>query len=106
MTRIDDVTVLRNLLVGRWAAEKLGLQGQEVDAYASTLAAGTLESDQRDVFSKIRKDFDGAGVAQSDEQILLVMEKFMLKAGSQMPTQQGDSLDAAAVILARNLTSR
>jgi len=33
-----------------------------------------------DVFAKIRKDFDAAGVAQSDHQILLTMDELMERA--------------------------
>ena len=58
------------------------------------------------MFSKIRKDFDAAGVAESDERILNVMTELMLKAGNLMPTVRRDSTDAAAVTLARNLMSR
>jgi hypothetical protein len=58
------------------------------------------------VFSTIRKDFDAAGVAQSDEQILRVMTELMLKAGKLMPSTQCDSSDSAAVMIARNLMSR
>jgi hypothetical protein len=57
-------------------------------------------------FSKIRKDFDAAGVVQSDEDILRVMNELMLKAAKQMEATRGSVLDAAAVTLARNLTSR
>jgi hypothetical protein len=108
MTSSDDVqkTILRNKLLGRWAAEKLGLKGRDAVAYSDALARGTVDPERSDVFSKIRKDFDAAGVAQSDEQILRVMTELMLKAGNLMPTARGDSLDATAVTLARNLMSR
>src|SRR5215207_7388191 len=108
MTSFNDVekTILRNKLLGRWAAEKLGLTGRDVTAYSDALAVGTLDPERSDVFSKIRKDFDAAGVAQSDEQILRVMTEFTLRAGNQMPRPRGDSLDAAAVMIARNLMSR
>lgn len=108
MTSFDDVgkTILRNKLLGRWAAEKLGMIGRDADVYSDALARGTLDPERSDVFSKIRKDFDAAGVAQSDEQILHVMTELMLKAGNQMPSTHGDSLDGAAVTLARNLLSR
>ena len=108
MTSFDDVekTILRNMLLGRWAAEKLGITGRDADAYSDALARGTLDPERSDVFSKIRKDFDAAGVAQSDEQILRVMTELMLQAGNQMPVTRGGSLDAAAVMLARNLMSR
>jgi hypothetical protein len=108
MTSSKDVdrTILRNKLLGRWAAEKLGITGQDADAYSDALARDTLDPERRDVFSKIRKDFDTAGVAQSDEQILSVMTELMIKAGNQMPAKRGGSLDAAAVMLKRNLMSR
>jgi hypothetical protein len=108
MASSDDVhkTILRNKLLGRWAAEKLGLTGRDADAYSDALARGTVDPKRSDVFSTIRKDFDAAGVAQSDAQILHVMTELMLKAGNLMPTTQGGSPDAAAVMLARNLMSR
>jgi hypothetical protein len=108
MTSFDDVerTILRNKFLGRWAADKLGITGTDADAYSDALAVGTLDPERSDVFSKIRKDFDAAGVAQSDEQILRVMTELMLQAGNQMPATRGDSLDAAAVMLARNLMLR
>ena len=108
MTSFDDVerTILRNKLLGRWAAGKMGIRGRDADAYSDALARGTLDPERSDVFSKIRKDFDAAGVAQSDEQILRVMTELMLQAGNQMPVTRGGSLDAAAVMLARKLMSR
>jgi hypothetical protein len=106
MSNADDVTVLRNMLFGQWAAEKLGLTDQEADAYSEALAADTLDPERSDVFSKIRKDFDAAGVHQSDEQILDVMTEFMLQAGNQLAAPQGGSVEAAAAVtLARKLMS-
>ena len=99
-------TMLRNMLLGRWAAEKLGLTGQDAAAYSDALARGTCDPERRDVFSKIRKDFDAAGLAQSDEQILRVMSELMIQAGNQLQATRKGSLDAAAVMLARNLISR
>ena len=108
MTDLDDLktTVRRNMLLGMWAAKKLGLAGEDAKAYADALAVGTLDPERSDVFSKIRKDFDAAGVAQSDEEVLRVMNEFMLQASGQMPTTRGGAADAAAVALVRNLTSR
>jgi hypothetical protein len=54
-----------------------------------------------DVLSKIREDFDAAGVVQSDEQILRVMNEFTLEAGNQVT--RGGAPDALAVMLARQL---
>jgi hypothetical protein len=108
MTSADEVgkTILRNMLLGRWAAEKLGITGRDAEAYSEALARGTADPERRDVFSKIRKDFDAAGIVESDERILHVMTELTLKAGNLMPTARGGSPDAAAVMLARNLMSR
>jgi len=96
-------TVHRNKLLGMWAAEKLGIKGQEAEDYSDALAVGTLDPERSDVLSKIRKDFDAAGVVQSDEQILRVMNELMLQAGKLMPGARGDALDALTVLLARKL---
>jgi hypothetical protein len=105
MSNSDDLTktIRSNKLLGMWAAEKLGLTGRDVDAYSDALAVGTLDRERSDVLSKIRKDFDAAGVVQSEEQILRVMNELMLQAGNQMPITRGGTLDAAAVMLTRNL---
>jgi hypothetical protein len=109
MTSFDDdmrKTIRRNKLLGMWAAEKLGITGREAEAYSDALAVGTLDPELSDVLSKIRKDFNAAGVVQSDDQILHVMNELMLEAGNQMPVTAGGAPDAAAVMLARNLNSR
>jgi hypothetical protein len=108
MISSDDLkkTIRRNKLLGMWAAEKLGIKGRDAEAYSDSLAVGTLDPERSDVFSKIRKDFDAGGVAQSDEQILRVMNEFMLQAGGQIPVTRGGALDGAAVMLARNLKAR
>ena len=98
-------TVRRNKLLGMWAAEKLGMTGRDAEAYADALAVGTLDPERSDVFSKLRADFDAAGVVQSDDQILRVMSELTLEAGSQMPAARGDASDALAVVLARQLKS-
>jgi hypothetical protein len=60
----------RNRRLGQWAAEKLGLTGAAVEDYENALIAADLEeAGDRDVFRKIRADFDAKGVDQSDHQI-------------------------------------
>ncbi len=71
----------RNKLLGRWAAEKLGLSGVEADTYAKDVVMADFEeAGDDDVFGKIRKDFDAKGVVQSDEQIRRAMTELMSKA--------------------------
>jgi hypothetical protein len=108
MIRLDELkkTIRRNKLLGMWAAEKLGLTGADAKAYSDALAVGTLDPERGDVFSKVRRDFDAAGVVQSDEQIMNVMNELLLQAADQTQATAGGGTDAAAVMIARNLTTR
>ena len=93
MISSDDLkkTIRRNKLLGMWAAAKLGITGPDAAAYSDALAVGSLDPERSDVFSKIRKDFDAAGLFQSDEEILRVMNELMLQAGNLMPRARGDA---------------
>ena len=107
MTSLDDLkkTIRRNKLLGLWAAEKLGITGRDAKAYSDDLAVGTLDPELSDVLSKIRKDFNAAGVVQSDEQIIQVMDDLMLQAGNLVTVTGGGGPDgnALALMLARQL---
>lgn len=75
----------RNKLLGLWAAEKLGKTGDEADAYAKEVVAADFEeAGDEDVFRKIRRDFDAAGVEQSDHQIRRTMEELLAVAAEQV----------------------
>ncbi len=78
-------TARRNKLLGLWAAEKLGKSGSDAEAYArEVVRADMKEAGDEDVFSKVRADFDAAGVAQSDHQIRRTMEELMDEAVAQI----------------------
>ncbi|HHZ08195.1 MAG TPA: DUF1476 domain-containing protein [Rhizobiales bacterium] len=78
-------TARRNKLLGLWAAEKLGKTGEAADAYAKEVVVADLEeAGDEDVFRKIRRDFDVAGVAQTDHQIRRTMEELMTTAVEQI----------------------
>ena len=71
----------RNKALGLWAAEKLGKSGAEAEAYAKEVVVADIEeAGDHDVFRKIRKDFDAAGVAQSAHQIRRTMDELMAQA--------------------------
>jgi hypothetical protein len=75
----------RNKALGLWAAEKLGKAGADAEAYASQVVLADIEeAGDHDVFRKIRKDFDEAGVAQSDHQIRRTMDDLMAQAIEQI----------------------
>ena len=75
----------RNKLLGLWAAEKLGKTGADADAYAKEVVVADIEeAGDHDVFRKVRKDFDAAGVEQSDHQIRRTMDELMQTAAEQV----------------------
>ncbi|MEJ0013272.1 MAG: DUF1476 domain-containing protein [Bauldia sp.] len=78
----------RNKLLGLWAAGLLGKTGAAADAYAKEVIASDFEkAGDSDVFGKIRRDFDAAGVQQSDHQIRRTMDDLMQTAISQIQTE-------------------
>ena len=75
----------RNKLLGLWAAEKLGLTGDEAEAYAKEVVKSDFEEPgDEDVFRKVRGDFDAKKVDQSDHQIRRQMEDLMVTAMQQI----------------------
>lgn len=81
-------TARRNKLLGRWAAEKMGLTGEAAETYAKDVVLSDLaEPGEEDVFRKIRQDFDAKGVDQSDHQIRRTMEELMVEAVRQVEEQ-------------------
>lgn len=81
-------TARRNKLLGLWAAEKLGLAGDEAQAYAREIVKADLaEPGEEDVFRKVRSDFDAKGIAELDHQIRRMMSEFMAAAVSQLESE-------------------
>ncbi|MGF1544113.1 MAG: DUF1476 domain-containing protein [Parvularculaceae bacterium] len=77
----------RNKLLGLWAAELLGHGGEEADNYARAVVMADLEeAGDDDVFRKIRKDFDAAGVEKTDQDIRRHMQEFLAKAVEEIET--------------------
>ena len=79
----------RNKLLGQWAAEKMGMTGDEADNYAKGVVLADLEEPgEEDVFRKIRGDFDEAGIDQSDHQIRRNMAELMDTAVRQIESER------------------
>jgi hypothetical protein len=95
--------VRRNKLIGMWAAEKLGITGQKADAYSNALALDAMDPERSDVLSKIRVDFEAAGIMLSDEEIVRIVNQFTAQAGNLAAAPQGDATDKLAVMLAQKL---
>ncbi|GLI94336.1 hypothetical protein LMG27198_33280 [Methylocystis echinoides] len=75
----------RNKLVGLWAAEKLGKTGADAQAYADALVAAEVAADaDARVVATVKKDFEAAGVDQSEHQIRRTMDEMLAKAKAEI----------------------
>jgi len=81
-------TARRNKLLGLWAADKLGITGDEALVYAREIVKADLaEPGEEDVFRKVRGDFDAKGVAESDHQIRRMRGELMAQAVTPLETE-------------------
>jgi len=79
------VMARRNKLLGLWAAELMGLKGEEAQAYAGAVVTADFEeAGDEDVFRKVRADFDAKGVQQSDHQLRRTMDELFAEAKKQI----------------------
>lgn len=75
----------RNKLLGLWAAELMGIEGDAAEDYAKEVVKADFEEvGHEDVFRKVRGDFDARGVEQSDHQIRHRMEQLLEDAREQV----------------------
>jgi hypothetical protein len=71
----------RNRLLAEWAAAKLGIMGEALPDYVKAVVRADLqEKGDDDVFRKIRKDFDDAGVSVPDAELRAKMGEFLAAA--------------------------
>jgi hypothetical protein len=76
----------RNRLAGLWAADLLGEPDR--DAYArEVVAADFEEAGHEDVFRKLRRDLDLAGIVISDTDLRGKMSELLAEATSQIENQ-------------------
>ncbi len=75
----------RNKLLGLWAAELMGLTGEDAEAYCKEVVKADFEeAGDEDVFRKVRGDFDARGIEQSDHQIRNKMAQLLEEARLQV----------------------
>ena len=78
----------RNKLLGLWAAAEMGVTGPAADAYAKEVVAADFEKPgDDDVFEKVRRDFNGKGVALSDHVLRRKMEELLETAKQQVQNE-------------------
>ncbi|WP_019959591.1 DUF1476 domain-containing protein [Woodsholea maritima] len=75
----------RNKLLGLWAAELMGLSGDEANAYAAEVVKSDFEEvGEEDVFRKVSGDLAAKNVDQSEHQIRRQMADLMIEARAQV----------------------
>lgn len=75
----------RNKKLGLWVADKLGLTGDEADAYAKTVVAADLEeAGDEDVFRKVSGDLSAKGVTVAESDIRAQMTELMAVAKEEI----------------------
>jgi hypothetical protein len=73
----------RNKLLGLWAAEQLGKNGDEAAAYAKEVVAADFEeAGDKDVLRKVVTDLAGKGV--TEQQVRAKMDQLMAEAIAQV----------------------
>ena len=78
----------RNKLLGLWAAELMGLTGEDAEAYAKEVVVADLEeAGDDDVFRKVRADLDAKQIDQSDHQLRRTMDELMATAVEQVKNE-------------------
>ncbi len=78
-------TARRNKLLGLWAADHLGIEGDAAQAYAKEVVLADFERPgDDDVLEKVLKDFEAKGVDIDARRIRLEMERLWPEAKSQI----------------------
>lgn len=78
-------TARRNKLLGLWAAERLGIEGEAAQAYAKEVVIADFDRPgDDDVLEKVQKDFEAKGVAVDARAIRAEMDRLLPEAKRQI----------------------
>jgi hypothetical protein len=79
------VQARRDKLIGQWAAEQMGMEGDAIDDYAMTLVKHAVsEPGDDDVISKLVADLKGHGVDMDADAVSRKLAEFETTAASQL----------------------
>ena len=79
------VTARRNKLLGLWAAEQMGLEGAEAEAYARQVVEADFEKPgDEDVYDKVAGDFRSRSIEISEHRIRRQMTDLLEVAREQI----------------------
>jgi hypothetical protein len=78
-------TARRNKLLGLWAAGKMGITGEEADAYAKEVVKSDFqEAGDEDVYRKVKGDLDAKNAGVSEHQVRREMTDLLQVAIEQI----------------------
>ena len=76
---------LRNQKLGAWAAQLMGIKGDEAEAYVSRLIEFSINDPEEDALShRISMDFEASRVASTERTIRRQMEDLMAEASEEI----------------------
>jgi len=80
----------RNKLLGKWAAERMGLSGDAADAYAKSVVAEDLkEAGDDDVYRKVAVDLEAKGAGVPEKELRRRMIELLSEAKAQVASEAG-----------------
>ena len=81
----EGVTARRNILLGLWAAQRLGLNGPEAEAYAWSVHFADLEEPGHDdVIAKIESDLSVCGASVCERSLRRQLREMQKRAKLQL----------------------
>ncbi len=87
--RAFKANVRRCKLVGLWAAEKMGIEGAEAEAYAKEVVASDFERPgQDDVIDKVHADLEAKGLGISRHMVEIEMQHKFEEAVRQLAEEE------------------
>jgi hypothetical protein len=76
--------VRRAKLSGQWAADLMGLAGDDAESYVKDAIGAEIEGGEDNLFAKLKGDLNGKGIERSDHQLRRELEDQMGLARQQV----------------------
>ena len=78
------VKARRNKLLGLWAAERMGLKGDEAETYARAVVDAEFEGGDPKVVGKVQADLNAKGQNCTESQVRFELDHFAERAKQQI----------------------
>ncbi|MBV9825942.1 MAG: DUF1476 domain-containing protein [Alphaproteobacteria bacterium] len=81
------VKARRNQLIGRWAAERMGMSGETAEAYASDVVNAEFDGGDKNVIDKLLADLTSKGESCTLAQVQFQLDHFGADAKRQIMSE-------------------